>query len=186
MSIVTGMSMNRFIDFVETISYRLDRLVGWLCIALGSAMTIVVFVAVVFRYVLNDPFEWSEEASTFMMVWFGMLGASMGVYRGRHVGVSYLIEKIPFFTRHMRLISISANVLMLVFMAVLLWQGALLSGFAARQQSPALMISMFWPYFGLILGAVAVTLQLIFQIVKAAGGRIVYVQDACSYQEEEL
>lgn len=177
--------MKSLVDFVETASFRLDRVVGYMCILLGSAMTVAVFVAVVFRYALNDPFEWSEEASTFMMVWFAMLGASMGVYRGRHVGVSYLIEKIPFFTRHMRFISISANVLMLTFMAVLLWQGSLLSRFAASQQSPALMISMFWPYFGLLLGGVAISLQLLFQIVKAADGRGIYVQDDCSYQEEE-
>lgn len=176
--------MARIINRIEAASYRLDQVVGWLCIILGTVMTVIVFVAVVFRYIFNAPIEWSEELSTFMMVWFAMLGASMGVYRGRHVGVSYLVEKVPFFQRHRQALAIGSNLLMLVFVVVLLWQGALLASFASRQQSPALMISMFWPYFGLLLGGVAVGLQLVFQIFKAAAGRDIYVIDACAYQEE--
>lgn len=176
--------MDKFIDLIEKISDLLDRLVGWICVLLGSAMTVIVCVAVMFRYVLNSPLEWSEEMSTFMMVWFAMLGASMGVYRGRHVGVSFIIEKVGFLNRHYRSVAIVSNLLILTFLLVLLWQGSILAMFAKLQQSPALMISMFWPYFGLLVGAAAVILQVVFQILKAGAGRAIYVQDACSYQEE--
>lgn len=177
--------MDKFVDVIEKISDLLDRLVGWSCVILGSAMTVVVCVAVMFRYVLNAPLEWSEEISTFMMVWFAMLGASMGVYRGRHVGVSFVIEKVGFLSRNYRAVSIVSNLLILGFLMVLLWQGYILAMFARLQQSPALMISMFWPYFGLLVGAVAVSLQVVFQIIKAGAGRDIFAKDACCYQGEE-
>lgn len=176
--------MEKLVGLAGSLSEILDRVVGWICILLGSLMTVIVFVAVIFRYVLNSPLEWSEEISTFMMVWFAMLGASMGVRRGRHVGVSYIIENIEVLNRNSRWIGVASNFLILIFMFVLLQQGYFLALFARQQISPALMISMFWPYFGLLVGSVAVCLQLICQIIKALAGSEVYVLDACCYIDE--
>ncbi|SHF44868.1 TRAP-type C4-dicarboxylate transport system, small permease component [Desulfacinum infernum DSM 9756] len=171
-------------DAVERFGFWLDRLTGWICVVLGAFMTAVVFVAVIFRYVFNAPLEWSEELSTFMMVWFAMLGAAMGIRRGRHVGVSYVVEKLGFLNRHSRWIQMLNNLMMSAFLVLLLRQGYALALFAHAQRSPALMIPMSWPYFGLLVGSAACICQLAVQIALAAAGRQTLVEDACCYMDE--
>ncbi len=84
----------------------LDHLEEWLIATLMGAATLVVFVAVVHRYLsgvaipgvqdyligLNT--SWAQELCIFMFVWMAKFGAAYGVRTGIHVGVDVLINRM--------------------------------------------------------------------------------------------
>ena len=176
--------LNNLLSVTRKFCDSLDRITGWICVSLCLLMTVVVLLGVFFRYVLLDPISWSEELSTFMMVWVAMLGASMGIRRGRHVGVSYVVDQISLLKKNKRRISITVNFLILIFLYVLVKEGLSLALFARNQISTALGLSMFWPYFGLLVGGVVTAIQVACQIFEAFADDVALVEDDCSLKGE--
>ena len=85
----------------------LDHLEEWLITFLMAAATLIIFVAVVHRYVAGLPipgvqdwllslnFGWAQELCIIMFVWMCKFGAAYGVRTGIHVGVDVLINRMP-------------------------------------------------------------------------------------------
>lgn len=165
------------------VSNGVDYLAGLAAVVLCSVMTIVVLLGVFYRYVLTDPLVWSEELSTFAMVWVTMIGGSMGIKRYSHVGVSFLVDNISFLDRHRNAVGVLVNLLILFFLVMLLKEARTLALFASRQTSPALGISMFWPYCGLLVGGLMMAVQVVSQIVDGLTGGVEKFVDTCSLGE---
>ena len=84
----------------------LDHLEEWLITALIGAATLIVFVAVVHRYLagyaipglqdwlLSINLSWAQELTIIMFVWMAKFGAAYGVRTGIHVGVDVLINRL--------------------------------------------------------------------------------------------
>jgi len=85
----------------------LDRLEeGLIALLMGSA-TLIIFVAVMHRYVVSQPipyvqdallkldFSWAQELCIIMFVWMAKFGAAYGVRTGIHVGVDVAINQLP-------------------------------------------------------------------------------------------
>jgi C4-dicarboxylate transporter DctQ subunit len=85
----------------------LDRLEEWIIASLMGAATIVIFVAVLHRYLSGLPIpglqdyliglntSWAQELCIYMFVWMAKFGAAYGVRTGIHVGVDVLINRLP-------------------------------------------------------------------------------------------
>ena len=64
----------------------------------GAAL---VFLTIIFgwlvfgRYVLNATPTWVEQAALLLVVYIGFLGATIGVHRKTHLGVSVFLEMSP-------------------------------------------------------------------------------------------
>lgn len=84
----------------------LDHLEEWLIASLMGAATIVIFIAVLHRYMsgfaipgLQDALiklntSWAQELTIYMFVWMAKFGAAYGVRTGIHVGVDVLINRL--------------------------------------------------------------------------------------------
>lgn len=82
----------------------LDRLEETIIAFLMAAATIVIFVAVVHRYLVGVPmfqdallqlnFAWAQELCIYMFVWMAKFGAAYGVRTGIHVGVDVVINRL--------------------------------------------------------------------------------------------
>jgi C4-dicarboxylate transporter DctQ subunit len=82
----------------------LDRLEEILIASLMAAATIIIFVAVMHRYLVAVPFlypylfpidlSWAQELCIYMFVWIAKFGAAYGVRTGIHVGVDVLVNKL--------------------------------------------------------------------------------------------
>ena len=83
----------------------LDRLEEWLITFLIGGATVVIFAAVVHRflggvpvvqdYVLKINMSWAQELCIYMFVWMAKFGAAYGVRTGIHVGVDVMINRLP-------------------------------------------------------------------------------------------
>jgi C4-dicarboxylate transporter, DctQ subunit len=84
----------------------LDRLEEVIIATLIGAATVVIFVAVVHRYLAGLPipgvqdyllklnFAWAQEVCIYMFVWMAKFGAAYGVRTGIHVGVDVVINRL--------------------------------------------------------------------------------------------
>jgi TRAP-type C4-dicarboxylate transport system permease small subunit len=74
---------------------RAERLVEWLMALALSIMVVLVFSNVVLRYAFNSGLAWAEEVARLMFVWMIFLGAILALRHHAHLGVEFLVEKLP-------------------------------------------------------------------------------------------
>jgi C4-dicarboxylate transporter DctQ subunit len=84
----------------------LDHLEEWLITLLMGGATVIIFAAVVHRYLSGMPIpglqdwliqqdlSWAQELTIIMFVWMAKFGAAYGVRTGIHVGVDVLINRL--------------------------------------------------------------------------------------------
>jgi C4-dicarboxylate transporter DctQ subunit len=84
----------------------MDHLEEWIVTFLMAAATLIIFVAVVHRYLaglaipgvqdwlLSLSLSWAQELTIIMFVWMAKFGAAYGVRTGIHVGVDVLINRL--------------------------------------------------------------------------------------------
>jgi C4-dicarboxylate transporter DctQ subunit len=84
----------------------LDRLEETLIVLLIGTATVVVFVAVIHRFMAGLPIpglqdlllgirmSWAQELCIYLFVWMAKFGAAYGVRTGIHVGVDVLINRM--------------------------------------------------------------------------------------------
>ena len=82
----------------------LDRLEAILIASLMAAATLIIFVAVLHRYLIGIPFlydylfpinlSWAQELCIYMFVWVAKFGAAYGVRTGIHVGVDVVVNQL--------------------------------------------------------------------------------------------
>jgi C4-dicarboxylate transporter DctQ subunit len=82
----------------------LDRLEEIIIGTLIGAATLLIFVAVVQRYLIGVPFlypyfynfnlTWAQELCIYMFVWMAKFGAAYGVRTGIHVGVDVIVNML--------------------------------------------------------------------------------------------
>lgn len=76
----------------------LARLMRWTEYAAGIVLAVdvaVVFVSVVFRYFLHEPFDWAEEIARALMIVLVFFGAATVLARSQHVGVDIFRGLLP-------------------------------------------------------------------------------------------
>ena len=117
-----------------------------------SAMTVITLVAVFFRYVLQSPIIWSEEAARYLMVWSTMLGISIATRQKAHLGIDIFVSMAPKkLQRALEIFSTLMMIVMFVFLTIIsivFIQSAIRTG----NVSPMLRIPFYIIYLALPLG----------------------------------
>lgn len=141
----------------------LDRLEEILIAGLMAGATVLIFVAVVHRYLSGIPalyevtaaihLSWAQELCIYMFVWMAKFGAAYGVRTGIHVGVDVLVNRLrPALRQRIVLLGLVCGAL---FTAVIGTMGARfvygLSG--TDQTSPDLEIPSWIVYLAIPLGS---------------------------------
>ncbi len=139
----------------------LNRTERWVMIALMVVLTVITFLQVFTRYVLNDPLFWTEELSRFLFIYVCMIGMAMGIGSKGHYGFESLFKILP--KRAKGVLSLFIYLVMGFFMIVLMWQGIEELPSTANQQSVSLPVTMVWSYAALPLGGM---LMLIHHILR--------------------
>jgi len=126
---------------------ELDRTVEAIAVAALTASTIMISAGVVYRYAVLDwlrgaalQADWLvpvyqaasdgfapigatlEEVPGYLLVWIAFLGAYLALRRGGHIAVDTLVRALP--KRTARALTIASDAAILVFLAVMFYQGA--------------------------------------------------------------
>ena len=58
------------------------------------AMTLIIFLQVISRYIFNSPLVWSEELSRYLFVWISFLAIADAVRTKSHIALSILTDRM--------------------------------------------------------------------------------------------
>jgi TRAP-type transport system small permease protein len=153
------------VALIARVLHRIARLVEIITaaplIAAGAVMVGVVLAATFSRYVLNDPITWSEELARYLMIWIGLVGASVTLRHGEHIRITAISMLLP---KPVRMVT---DLLVALAIGWFLWvmtvEGWAAAERGARQMSPALGVSMMWP---LLAVPVAGGLMLVQHVIQ--------------------
>jgi TRAP-type C4-dicarboxylate transport system permease small subunit len=143
--------------------YLVEVTSGTFCVILFATMTLVTLLGVFFRYVMLNPFIWTEELSSLLMVCMSFLAINIAFRRREHITISFLVEKLP--DKIVNALDYLVNIMIGLFLIVLMKQGYLMATRTIITTS-TLKISMFWPYLAVPVGAFLTLVQLILYIIE--------------------
>ncbi|GHS97673.1 hypothetical protein AGMMS50276_18140 [Synergistales bacterium] len=146
--------------------YLFDNLEHYLLAAFMAAITVVVFVQVVYRQ-LGHSLPWSEEFTRYLLVWITMIGASEGVKRASHVGVEVFTLYLPMKLR--KLVNILSLLVCLAFCVIVVYFSSLIIRLQMvnHQITPAMQIPMWYAYAALPVGSVLMSIRYIQVIIRS-------------------
>ena len=158
----------------KKIKRALDNFLELLVTVAMAVLVVDVCWQVFTRYILGDPSSWTEELATFLMIWVGLLGASVALNRGAHLGIDYFVEKLS--PRRGLYVAAVVFALVAVFSALVMVGGGiqLVTRILATQQvSPALGLKMGYVYlavpisgFFLALYSVELCVEILVALAK--------------------
>ncbi len=141
----------------------LEKIVAVPLIIIGFLMVVVVLIGTFWRYVLRNPFLWTEELARYLMIWMALIAASISLKRREHVGLKLVINRVPQPAK--KIIVMITQLFILLFLYYLTREGFSMVERALRQRSPALNISMFWPLLSVPVAGLLTGIQLILQMI---------------------
>lgn len=105
---------------------------------------VIICLQVFFRFVLNNPLSWPEEASRFLMVWSLFLSSAYAYLDREHAGITFLSRH---FGKNLALISeILIQLIVISFCLVLIYGGWMEMTILKDLKTGALGISRAIPY----------------------------------------
>lgn len=143
----------------------LDRAVEAAAAVLFVLLFGLVLAQIVFRYGLEAPLVWSEEAARYLYVWVALLGWVVAFRRGTHIAIGMLADRLPAVGR--RALAALALLFSAVFAAGLVWHGLAI----AWRNLDVPMVTMpmgFWLVYAAVPIAGLLLLRLVWRRLREA------------------
>ncbi len=142
----------------------LTRALERILIGLSILISGVVFLQVVFRYLLRQPLFWSEELPRYLLIWMSFLAAALAQKDEAHINITLCVTPLPRLAQ--RWIRLLTHLIMMGFLAILIYSGSLVITITAHHRSTALQIPMAAVYAAVPAGAILMMVYLFIQIVR--------------------
>lgn len=155
--------------FLRNIFELMDRLINWFLALLMAAMVVIISAQVWFRFVLNDPLSWSEEAGRYLFVWISFMGAAAGVRYQVHLGIDLMDKLLS--PKAYKWVVILINLIIQVFLLMIIYWGFKILGVIKFQESASMHISMRYPYMAVPVGAIFMFINSVRVMVATYQGR---------------
>lgn len=105
---------------VKKIYEKFCKVEQWIAMALLAGITVLVFVSALMR-TLGFPLNWAQDAALIMFAWLSFIGGDIALHSTGLIGVDLFVVHFP--KRVQKAIDVAFNVIMLVFLAVLVYFG---------------------------------------------------------------
>ena len=145
-----------------------------LLIIMVPAMTVIVFVQVLLRYVFSAPLVWVEEAAKYLLVWVSFFGSAYAVRYGMHITLIFLNNKFRGYAK--LVLDLGIQLLLIVFSAICVIEGMNLSLGQWDQMSPGMRIPQALPYMAMPI-AFAFIIMYSIEFVIADVKKVVLQQE---------
>jgi len=131
--------------------------------AIMVALFGIMLTGIVFRYILNDSLQWSDEILVWGLVWIIMLGSVGVMAQWRHVYVPVCVLALP--TRWRIPTVILSKIVTMIFIALIAWFGFEVFQSRFHRLSVSLDISSRWEKLAMPVGAALMLWVGILQII---------------------
>jgi len=132
------------------------------CIAI---QLIIVFIGVVFRYVFSDPLSWTEELSTYLMIYITFFGCYVAIDGDQLARIDIFMTKFEGKTKYTLIVI--GHVITLLFLIMFMYYGTTLyfSFTVQKQISIAMRLPMKIYYISIPLATVMMIIRMIIRII---------------------
>ncbi|MBD3306256.1 TRAP transporter small permease subunit [candidate division KSB3 bacterium] len=155
----------QFFAIYSGFSEILARISIVICYGLVSAVTIIVGLAVFYRYVLNSPLQWAEEIARYILIWLSLIAASVAVKERKHINLTTVIRRLPQpVSLVIEIILYGIIIGVIAIIARYSWEMVVTR--SLRQFSPSMAISMLWAHSALPVGFALILLQSLFILLE--------------------
>jgi TRAP-type C4-dicarboxylate transport system permease small subunit len=155
--------------FFKTVFDIMDRCINWFLALLMAGMVVIISAQVWYRFILNDPLSWSEEAGRYLFVWISFMGAAAGVRYQIHLGID-LMDKLLSPGAY-RWVVVLVNLIIQIFLLMIVYWGFKILGIIQFQESPSMHISMRYPYMAVPVGGIFMLINSLRIMVAAIQNR---------------
>ena len=124
----------------------------------------LVFISAVFR-TLKYPLNWATDLSMLLFAWVVFLGADMALRNTELVNVDLFLKR--FSKKNQTYLYIIFNILILAFLASLIWFGIPLAVESTKRLFQTLEISYSWATVSVPFGAFLMMISTVLKIKKA-------------------
>jgi C4-dicarboxylate transporter DctQ subunit len=144
--------MKKFFD-------ALEQILKYTLVFLLTAMTVVVVIGIVARYILLISIPWTEELARYLMIWTGFVGFGVAYRKRELISVKIFIDILP--AKFLRIALFISDVLCSIFLIIVVIYGIKLCLMNMNQVSPAARIPVSIIYAAIPLGC---TIYLFFVV----------------------
>lgn len=150
------------------------------------AMTFIMGLQVVMRYVFNNSLSWPEEIVTYLFVWSTFLSISYCVREKSSIKIEQLYNIMP--PKVQKVIKLISKTVMLILGVILTVYAynVFITVVKIPQTSPAMGIPMYMVYFSAFLGFVLLIIRLIQSYIAKAVEPIAVEDNKVTVKQEEI
>lgn len=152
------MSVDKVLNLVE-------KILEMICTVFVGAIVLVLFYAVVMRYVFHMPPAWSIEASRFMFLWLVMFGAALVTRENSHIEIDFIVNWLPPKVRFLWVNLL--RLVMLAFCGVLIYYGVKILPIVGQANTPTLEMSMGWLYASVPAGGFLMGVYILELLIRS-------------------
>ncbi|MCC3145779.1 TRAP transporter small permease [Halanaerobium sp. Z-7514] len=137
-----------------------------------SILVIVIFAAVMSRYVFFTPLNFANMLSKYLVMWLTFLGASIAIREGEHIAVNFFVNFLS--NKKKKLILIVSNLIVSLFCITIIYYGILFSINGITSTDPLLFgMRMIYPYLSVPVGFSFILIQYnLFTIIQLFSNEI--------------
>lgn len=128
------------------------------------AATIIVIINIFLRYVMKTGIYWSEEVVTGLFVWAVFIGSAAGFKRHKHIGVDFLVNKLPDGIR--KIVNIIVDIFLILINGYLFYLSIIYVKSSYLKPTPVLGISSVWISSSLVVSLFLMTIYSIVFLIK--------------------
>ena len=156
--------------FFKSLSLWRNKILGYFVISIVGIMVIAVLWQVFTRLVLRVPAVWTEESSTYMLMWCGVVGAAYAYGQKAHIGMEYFAYKLN--VRHRRMLEVVIAILVGYFAFRVMLIGGMnfvRNAFVNHQTSPTMGIPTGYLYLCLPISAffiITYSIEFVFKDIS--------------------
>lgn len=144
--------------------------IEFICGALLTIITVLMFIEVFTRYVFAYPLTWSDEVVAIAFTWLCFLSAAIAVKHRGHIAVQFILHLFP--ASIQRWITLLTGLLVIVFLGLLVVTGFKIMLLVHHQTSASMELPLSLTYASLPVSAI---LMLFYELRHIAaslkGGR---------------
>ena len=101
---------------LNKIVFWCNKIIGFIGCLVLAAIMLIITAGIISRYFFNAPLSWTEEVTTFLMVYLCYISAALTTVAKKHIVADFFIGKAP--KKFQKAVSFFSRILMLIFFFV--------------------------------------------------------------------
>lgn len=150
-------TVKKIVKFIDEVAFSV----------FATALVFLAFIAVIFRFILNNPIMWAEEVEMILIVWAVFFGASVAFREKGHLVVDLLYDRFPAKLKKFADVIIWLfTVFCLTVLTVIEWQ-RVETLMSSGLSTPLLKIPMKFEFAVVVFACVCMLINLIINAIEA-------------------